>query len=145
MAWWNGELSLNDQILQNLEKFSEKKNKYLDDCLQTLIKKVKSEILYQTSIGMVNFKIEFSPLEKTLKPFIVGSEDRKYTYEINFKDRNYLVDNVANHFKNKDLYPNIECVTNSARYNRTNHYLSINILENLEVLEEEGEELEIEY
>lgn len=140
MTWWNGELSLNDQILRNLEKFSEKKSKYLDDCIQELIKKTKSEILYQSGIGVMNFKMEFVPLEKALKPFVMGAEDRKHTYEITSKDRNYLVENVVNHFSNKEIYPNIECASNSARYNRASHYLSIKISETLEIeISEEDE------
>ena len=144
MTWWNGETSLNEQMLKNLKKFSEKKDKYLQECLHELIKETKSEVLYQTTIGSTDFKIEFSPLEKSLPLFEIGTETRKHAYQINAADRKYLVDEVISHFNNKERYSNIECSSNSVRYTQKNYYLYIKIVKKIEEKIEKIEEKEKE-
>lgn len=139
MTWWNGELSLNEQILRNLEKFSGKKEKYLESCHQKLVESVKTEILYQSSIGVTQFKIEFSQLVKDLETLVLGPETRKHTYTLTLQDRKRLLEGTLDHFNQKDIYPNIECYSNSGRYGTKGYSLQFKIVETPEETETKTE------
>lgn len=137
MTWWNGELSLNDQILRNLEKFSSKKEKYLESCHLKLVESAKNEILYQSSIGVTQFKIEFSQLVNDLEVLVLGPENRKHTYALTLQDRKRLLEGVIDHFNQKDIYANIECYSNSNRYGVRGFSIQFKVVEVSEDMETE--------
>jgi len=128
---WGEELSLNEKILKNLEKFSDKRDKYLDKCQNTLIKRVEDEILYQALVGKTKFKIEFTFYVNKLDPLELGPEHRRYEYPLSEEDRKYLLKRVSDHFVKSENFPNLKLNTTSKNYGR-GPILNFEIIQNVE-------------
>jgi len=136
---WGEELSLNEKILKNLEKFSEKHSNYLDKCRNTLIKNVEEEILYQALIGKIEFEIAFPKYVNQLPALKLGPENRRYEYDLSESDRKNLLQEVLGHFMEAENLPNLKLNINKKSYGR-GPTLKFEIVRNVEeeiVTEEE--------
>lgn len=126
----SSKITLGQQARQNVALYQGKRQEYLDNILQSLITTIKSEVLYQASIGCRETTVGVDQQEKQFPEHIIGTEERPKIYKLTDKNRKWLLDELELHFTDKEKYPDIECRQFIRGYGSPKFCIHIQLLEN---------------
>lgn len=106
-SWGTNEknLTLGQQATKNIAIFREKKKNYINECLDFLIRELKSEILYETSIGNNTIRFNIEKYEDKFPKLTLGTDLRPSYYNITAEDKVEILKELVEHFQDRERYP----------------------------------------
>lgn len=114
---WSDELTLGEVAQNNVKAFKERKARYLSKWSNALIKKVRTKILIESSLGDDNIVFYLDEHIFYLEPLKIVIDGIEKTYELSGPDKDYLMSEVIKHYVDEEKYPKLLCKTHVSRHN----------------------------
>jgi predicted metal-dependent peptidase len=107
-GYFGNKSSLTQDAKDKVAEFRERKSRYLKEkWVKEAIDIVRKHILLQASMGETSYSFRLDEHISQLSPLSFQVEDLKAEYEIDRKDKDYILTEVVKHYSDEEMYPEL--------------------------------------